>query len=357
MLNSYVRARGYLVQRLSVRPWYFRVAAHNRRGFGPWSAAARVVPLTATPGAVTNLVTSRGDPQSTNGSPPTWSVVVGWTPPSWRGATAVDSYRVERQVKGATGWTFLASTTALSYSATVDDVTTRYLYRVTAHNGNGYGTPVTAALPGAPAPPENLRSTPGNGDVTVTWTAPADDGGSAVTGYTAWLYQYVQTSPGTWNTQYAGQMTSMSAATLTTRFSGLTNGAAYLVEIHPINRYGSGTAGYAAVIPGVPYGTVVTSATLGGASPAATLVVTWTALTHNPGPALQGYRIDLWDTSDPGAGIVATATAGPTATSWTLQGLSLVPGHTYEVDVYPYNANNATNPEIGYPGYRTFTAP
>ena len=64
-----------------------------------------------------------------------------------------------------------------------------YTFTVTARNGDGEG-PVSAAsdpvtprtIPGAPT---GVSGVPGTGTVTVSWTAPADNGGAVVTSYTA----------------------------------------------------------------------------------------------------------------------------------------------------------------------------
>jgi len=45
--------------------------------------------------------------------------------------------------------------------------------------------PAAYAAITVPGVPSGVKATPGNGSTLVKWTAPTDNGGSAVTGYTA----------------------------------------------------------------------------------------------------------------------------------------------------------------------------
>ena len=69
---------------------------------------------------------------------------------------------------------------------------TAYTFRVAAINSVGTGsqsansnTVTPATVPGAPT---IGTATPGNGQATVTWSAPASNGGSAITGYVVTPY-------------------------------------------------------------------------------------------------------------------------------------------------------------------------
>lgn len=87
------------------------------------------------------------------------------------------------------------------------------------------GIAVAAEAPAAPKP----TASAGNGQVTVSWSAPADNG-APVTGYTVEI-----TAPVT-------QSVSLSAATTRYTFTGLTNDTEYTFTVKAVNAIGAGEA-------------------------------------------------------------------------------------------------------------------
>jgi Fibronectin type III domain len=82
-----------------------------------------------------------------------------------------------------------------------------------------------------PTAPTGLAAVPGNGQVTLSWAAPASDGGSPVTGYI--IYQ--GTSPG----GETGTPVNHSPVTGTSHtVTGLTNGTTYYFKVVAINAAG-----------------------------------------------------------------------------------------------------------------------
>jgi hypothetical protein len=94
-------------------------------------------------------------------------------------------------------------------------------------------------VPGAPTDP---LATPQNDRLLITWKAPASDGGSALTTYTA------TAKPG-------GRSCTVAAPKLQCLITGLDNGTPYVVSITAANKRGAGAAAKAArVAPAPPLG-------------------------------------------------------------------------------------------------------
>ena len=150
--------------------------------------------------------------------------------------------------------------------------------------------------PVVPGAPTLNAATPANGAVSLSWAAPASDGGATITSYTA--------------TAMPGGATCSTAA-LGCTISGLTNGTAYSFTVHATNTAGAGPESNArtatpATVPTAPRNLAAKAAGAG-------ITVSWAAPTSNGGSALTAYRVYRGASSTSGALI---ATLGPTATSF-----------------------------------------
>ena len=110
---------------------------------------------------------------------------------------------------------------------------------------------MTSSLAGVPAAPTSLVATPGNGSVSVSFTA-GSDGGSPITNY-----EYELDGSGSWY--------SFSPAVTTPRvIIPVTNGVSYTVKLRAVNAVGSGAASVASAsftprtVPSAPTGLVAT---------------------------------------------------------------------------------------------------
>jgi hypothetical protein len=115
--------------------------------------------------------------------------------------------------------------------------------------------PAPVTPPSTPSAPTLSTLQPGDGKATITWQAPADDGGSAVTGYVV--------TPSLNGVPQAAHIYNTPA--LTEVVAGLSNGSAYTFTVSAVSAAGTGTAS-AASSPVTPFDAVTNKyAALGGA--------------------------------------------------------------------------------------------
>jgi uncharacterized protein (TIGR02145 family) len=205
-----------------------------------------------------------------------------------------------------------------SFTSNITGLTpgTKYYLRAYATNSVGiaYGNEVsfTTSILG---PPTNVLATAGNAQATVTFTASASDGGSAITGYT------VTSNPG-------GFIGTGSSSPITV--TGLTNGTSYTFTVIATNANGNSLPSSASnsvtpsAVPGAPTIGTATSGNLQA-------TVTFTAPGSNGGSAILSYTV----TSSPG-GITGTGTASPI----TITGLTNGTSYTFTVVATNVNGNS-----------------
>lgn len=102
---------------------------------------------------------------------------------------------------------------------------------------------LVSASASAPGAPFNLSATAGDAQVALVWSAPQDNGGDPVTGYTV---EYSTSAEGPWTEFVAG--TTDTFATVT----GLTNGTGYFFQVTATNRVGTGLASSVTAAPVSP---------------------------------------------------------------------------------------------------------
>ena len=169
-----------------------------------------------------------------------------------------------------------------------------------------------AAVPGAPTA---VSATGGNGSATVSWSAPASDGGAAITAYviTPYIGSVAQTP-----TMITGSPPATTAA-----ISGLSNGTTYTFKVAAQNPAGLGPQSTAS-------NAVTTSAVAGAPTQVTALpgdteaTVTWTPPASNGGTGITSYVL----VASPGG---ATTTVSAVTPAATITGLTNGTPYTFTV--------------------------
>jgi Fibronectin type III domain len=178
-----------------------------------------------------------GPPQVPSATGGNTTVDVSWAAPASDGGSPITNYEIYRgsspggELKvSEIGNTLTFHDTGLTNGQT-------YYYKVSARNAVGEGSlsSETSATPQAPPPvppsaPTLNSATPGNGQVTLAWSAPSSNGGAAVTNYT--IYRGTTTGSETFLVT-VGNVTSYIDA-------GLTNGQTYFYTVAGVNVAGTG---------------------------------------------------------------------------------------------------------------------
>jgi fibronectin type 3 domain-containing protein len=292
------------------------------------------------PGPPTGLTATAGDGQ----------LSLSWTAPASDGGAAIIGYDVYLGTTSR-GESATPATTVSGTSATVTGLTNGTTYYVTvdavndadlhsAASAEASATPATT--PGAPA---GLTATAGDGQVSLSWTAPAATGGAQVTGYDVYA--------GTTADVKLGTPVATSAGTSVT-VKKLANGTTYFFAVTAVNQVGQGPAsGTASAIPasaitqpGPPTGL---TATPGHGQ----VALSWTAPASDGGAVITGYLV--YAGTSPGGELAAPVNGTPSdATSYTVTGLTV--GTTYYFKVAAVNAAKHQGSDSGEVSARPVTA-
>ena len=226
----------------------FQIRAVNSIGPGPASTTRTGVPIVPLPA-----------PTSLTATPGNTGVDLRWTMPSGAWDSYVYAYEYQKK-EGPTGnwgdWTQSSSALLknLSTTHTVTGLTngTAYHFKVRAMNlsSPGQASSEASATPTAQAPakPETPTLIAGHQQLTVSWTAPANNG-ATINDYDV---RYKQSSASRWTNR------THSGTTASTVITGLTNGQSYLVKVRAKNTVGTGdwspnaTATPATQVPATP---------------------------------------------------------------------------------------------------------
>ena len=289
----------------------FAVTATNAIGTSPAGTSGAVTPAAPPPTA-----TVPSAPTGLTAVPGNASATVSWAAPANTGGTPLTSYTLTASTGGS-----VVSTLALPPTATTQLVSglvngTAYTFDLIATNAVGDSAaattgPVTPTAP--PGPVSGVTAVPGDSQVTVSWTAPTDTGGLALTGYVV-----TPVGPG-------GPLPAVNvpAANTSTVVSGLTNGTTYTFDVAAVNSAGTSPAVTSA--PVTPLPTLGVPTTVQAAPDDSSATVWWTA----PATGLiSSYLVTAYDS---GGSPVASTTVNSPQTAAIVTGLTNGTAYTFTV--------------------------
>jgi hypothetical protein len=242
------------------------VTATNSAGTSDASSGVSVTP-TGPPGAPTI-----GTVTPANGS-----ASVAFTAPGSNGGSAITGYTATCTATGQATGTNTGAASPIVVSGLING--TQYACSVVATNARGTSSASASAnvtpatTPGAPI---IGPATAGNGQAQITFTAPASNGGSAITTYAA-----VCTA--------AASTPSANGTSSPITVTGMTNGVTYACNVRAANAVGAGSAsGDVSVTPvGPPAAPTIGTATPGNGE----AVIAFTAPVNTGGSAITTYTV------------------------------------------------------------------
>lgn len=242
---------------------------------------------------------------------------------TWSASSGATSYNVKRSTTNGGPYTTVASPTGASYTNTGLTNGTTYYYVVTAVNSSGEsGNSVqVSAVPNsggtAASPPTGLTATPGNAQVSLSWTASS--------GATSYNVKRSTTNGGPYSTVASPTGTSYTN-------TGLTNGTTYYYIVTAVNSAGeSGNSSQVSATPtnGAPAVPSGVSASPGNTQ----ITLTWSA-----SAGATSYNVKRATVN----GGPYSTVASPTGTSYTNTGLTNGTTYYYVVSAVS-GANESAN--------------
>jgi len=307
----------------------FRVRAVNSQGAGP---AVESAPVTTLPGSAG----PPGVPQALSATPGSGQVSLSWSAPLSDGGSALTEYEYRYQASGGNWsgwWSVSASTTSKTVTGLAAN--TEYNFEVRAVNAHGPGTAASrsATTPGSsnvPSAPQNLSATASTGQVSLSWSAPSSDGGSAITRYE---YRW-RTNSGSWSPWWSVGIAFSKTVT------GLSANTTYNFEVRAVNSHGAGASASASATtpapPPPPSNAPSAPQSLSATASPGQVKLSWSAPSSDGGSAITRYEYQ-WKEASSSTWSVWLSTGSSTNTTKT--GLSA--NTTYNFQVRARNSHGA----------------
>jgi fibronectin type 3 domain-containing protein len=256
--------------------YFYRVTAVNDMGQGPMSDVVSATPMSAP-----------SQPDDLQAVAKNASVELSWSPPMDSGGSTITNYTIYRGTAQDEHSLLVTIGDELAYldSNLINGQT--YYYRVSATNWVGEG-PMSAEVEakplGVPSAPEGLAASARDGQVNLSWSYPADDGGTPITNFTI----------------YRGNSSSSLLPLVTIGDAlqyddtSVLNGITYYYEVSAVNAVGEGERSaqvnatpVADLIPTVPSSPQDLEAVAGDAW----IALEWSAPEDDGGADITNYKV------------------------------------------------------------------
>ena len=257
--------------------YQFRVAALNSQDLqGPWSAVKELSTGSQPLSAPANAKATG----TLGGLAVSWSAV----PAASQGGMPLSGYTV-RYKAGGGGW---VGTTVSGTSITLAGLAgqTSYDVEIAALNaiGEGPAAVVSAKTLDLPLAPGTVTAQPGDASITVSWSVPASDGGSPITGYVLEQTAF-DAKTKVWS---AWASTTVGATATSVAKSGLVNGNTYRYRLVTKTKLGSST--YSNVAEASPAGKPLAPLKPKVTTKKGTFILKWSTAPNN-GAAIKSYVV------------------------------------------------------------------
>lgn len=279
--------------------YQFRVAAVNAIGTSSYSNIASLNVLDI-PSAPLNLALSVNAPKA---------IDLSWNSPTNNNGSNITDYVIEYSANSGSSYTVFSDGVSTTTSSTITGLSdnTAYLIRVRAKNSVGEGinsTISTATTWNVPGIPTSISATkPNAGEIGLSWTAPAINGGTAVTDYIIEL-----SSNGGPYTVFDDGISTNTTATVT----GVNDALNYTVIIKAKNLVGNSESSSSVGVSSSPINLTLSATGVNE------LTASWSAPAENNGSNIIDYEIDV----DSGAGFVLANDGVSTNTSYIITGVT-----------------------------------